>query len=756
MTAKARRSFSFVLCPVAAVGISAMTILVASFLFTQHAGALPLCPEASGKPCRFDVRTGIENVIESIHSGAPTVDDQKSGVADFTTALGDFEAAINAIGDPHRNPKDRCINASNNDELALTRASGAVSDTSSLPADQFSSSAAFNATHTALKALVQSMIDSVDNNLDEIEFIGKGFDPKHVAEARKRLDRARDAVAQGNLAGAADYVRAAYDVVDVDGNVAPDCLWIVPEHCPVLPFPTFFAGNTEFNNTIRSQMWVIDGAWWGAFSNATSGIYFYQRDGKNFVRRARIDDNFAGKPDTIWNGTHLFILIHVPNTSGPPLARLYKYSYAPATETYALLKGFPVDLPLPSLVTDIAFAQDSTGKLWATYTDSSDGSLHVIWSTSKDHTSWDTTGAMLASNLATDTEEAATLVHFGKSKIGVVWDNQVEGEIGFRFHRDGDEEDVWSPQETIDCCADEGPPGVADNHLSLRAAPDGRLFLIAKDSIGNGRLHLYIRSVKGVWGQKTILDPDPNAATTRPALVLDLENDDAYVIYRDSNKNGFIFFVKTPMDHPDFTPLCLFINATVNSVTSTKQALDETTMELIAAASGGDRIFSNVIDLVPSAAQIAESTPENEVETLQASAELPAARSMVVEEMTAPPDNYVVIVPKLSYSATPNSNAQWRWLRKQGVKTIVDLNPVRNNFAGFGFENFLWIPLDDEKPTDSQVARLLKFFNNLDKQPVHIIQADGGPDRVATLAALIRCHRRPDDGSCVSRSAPPR
>jgi hypothetical protein len=734
MMVKTRRFLSFVLCSVPAVGVLAVAILVASPFFAQRAGALPLCPEASGKPCRFEVQTGIVNVIDSIHAGAPNVDDQISGVSDFNTALLDFEAAINAIGDTHRNPKDRCINASNNDRRALNRTSGGVTDAFSLPADQFSSSNAFNATHTALTALVRSMIDTVDNNLDEIEFIGKGFNPKHVAGARERLDRARDAVAQGDLAAAAGHVRGAYDVVDGDGNVAPDCLWIVPEHCPKLPFPTFFKGTTEFNNTIRSQMWIIDGMWWGAFSNATSGIHFYQRVGNNFVRRARIDKAFAGKPDTVWNGSDLFILIHIPSTTGSPLARLYKYSYAPATQTYALFNGFPIDLPLPSLVTDIAFDQDSTGKLWATYTDPSDGTVHVIWSTSKDHTSWDTTGTILASNLATDTEEAATIVPFGKGKIGVVWDNQAAGEIGFRFHRDGDAEDDWSPQETVDCC--EGIPGVADNHLSLRAVPDGRLFLIAKDGIENGRLHLYIRSVDGVWGPKTILDPDPNAAPTRPAVVLDLENDDAHVIYRDSNKNGFVFFVKTPLDRPNFTPLCVFINATVNSATSTKQALDETTTELIAAASGGDRIFSNVIDLAPSPAQIAESTPQPAVETLQASSDPLTARSESVAGSPAP--NYGLIQGgRLSRSETPTDEDQYRWLRAQGVNTIVTCAPQRMNFRGLGFEKSLWIPLDNGvPPSETQAVRFLRFVQDPDNKRVHL-QSAKESDCVAMLRALV-------------------
>ena len=484
----------------------------------------------------------------------------------------------------------------------------------------------------------------------------------------------------------------------------------------------------------------------GRIFRSPPGVYFYQRVSDNFAKGVLIDeavlleDEFiAGKPDTLWNGSHLFILIYSLDKSDPlgglPLARLYKYSYSPGTQTYSLLSGFPIDLPLSSnLVTDIAFDQDSTGKLWATYTDSSDGTLHVIWSTSPDHKTWNTTGTILASGLATDTEEAATLVRFGKGKIGVVWSNQAEGEIGFRFHRKGNVETEWSPQETIDCC--EGIPGVADNHLSLRAAPDDRLLLIAKNDVGDGQLHLYIRSVAGVWGQKTIVDPDPFAAATRPALVLDLDNDDAYVLYRDSNRDGLIFFVRTSLlERPAFSHPCVFINTDTSSVTSTKQALDRTT-GLIAAASGDDAIFSNIIDLASPPELTAELAPRLGSATLQAQREPQISRSQRVEG--TPVANYGVIWDgRLSRSATPNDVAQWRWLRAQGVNTIVTLDPQRMNFGSFGFENFLWIPLDEgAPPTDIQAARFLKFVQDPDNKLVHL-QSAGGSNRIATLRALL-------------------
>jgi hypothetical protein len=188
-----------------------------------------------------------------------------------------------------------------------------------------------------------------------------------------------------------------------------------------------------------------------------------------------------------------------------------------------------------------------------------------------------------------------------------VWSNQALGEIAFRFHRDGDPEGSWSPKEIVDCC--QGIPGVADDHLSLRAAPDGRLFLVAKDSIGNGQLHVYIREATGTWGQKTIVNADPGAAPTRHLLLLDTENQHAYVIYRNSTaSNDRVYFSRAAMSSLVFDVPCvlletpLSLDGSLNNVTSTKQNVNGTT-DVVAAASRLGQIFAGRLDLASLAAR---------------------------------------------------------------------------------------------------------------------------------------------------------
>jgi hypothetical protein len=502
------------------------------------------------------------------------------------------------------------------------------------------------------------------------------------------------------------------------------CLYVaavpaqVSADCPKLPTPFSSPGDTQFNNTIRSQMWIIDGVWWGAFSDLSgdlgTGIYFYKVDvdKRTFVKGDFIDDNFiAGKPDTIWNGEELFILIFQTGS----LARLYKYNFAPDTETYSLHKGFPVDVALSGGASDIAFEQDSTGKLWAVYTDILNANVRAIWSTSSDHRKWNTTGKILGAPLANDTEEASTIVHFGGNMIGVVWSNQLLGKIRFRFHRDKDPELKWDPSKTLDCC--EGVPGVADDHLSLRALPDGRLFLIAKDSIGEeGRLHLYVRSVKGSWGEKIILDPDPTAAPTRPTLVLDLENEEAYVIYRDSSKEGRLFFVRTPLDHPAFSKPCIFINSTVNSPTSTKQAVDGTT-GLVAVASGDDQLVANTIDLA-SSSKVTSQEPQT-------------TKSAAVEEAVVENSGAYRGVRSFVANDADKLETAIQEVRKEGGSLLVVGEMLRRvDFAARGVANTFRVYKDIAKLTDEDKRKLSKYVRSLENQPVNSL-ATNEQDAVA-------------------------
>jgi len=97
----------------------------------------------------------------------------------------------------------------------------------------------------------------------------------------------------------------------------------------------------------------------------------------------------------------------------------------------------------------------------------------------------------------------------------------------------------------------------------------------------------------------------------------------------------------------------------------------------------------------------------------------------------------VIWAGRLSTSETPADDSQWSWLRGQGVNTIVNLDAVMYDFAKYGFESFLWMPVGaGEAPTDEGAKSFLKFIQSCDNAPAHI--SGGARDGRATLVALLR------------------
>jgi hypothetical protein len=358
------------------------------------------------------------------------------------------------------------------------------------------------------------------------------------------------------------------------------------------------SGVIKFN-TVKAQMWFNDGLWWGAFSDNDSGIHFYTFSGGAAIQGPVIDADTNGIPDVLWDDTNLFVLIR----KSAALSTLYKYAYDSGAKSYSLIDGFPIGLTLKGRPSSaVVLDEDNTGKLWATYTgtqgDSSDGQVHVIWSTSADHTEWDTNGITLESGLDPNKLESSAIIHFGGDKIGIVWSNQPLMEIAFRYHIDGQAETQWSEKEVIDSGL--GPRGlgpVANDHLNIKAAPDGRIFLVAKDNDDNGtpnnslegQVWLYIRSAVGVWGQKTLVQQDSSQLPTRPILLLDVTNNVAYVIYHDDSAAGGQrnFITQASMDNPSFDFSCVFTTTSASNPTSTKQNLTFSSGLMVAGSTGG-------------------------------------------------------------------------------------------------------------------------------------------------------------------------
>lgn len=109
-------------------------------------------------------------------------------------------------------------------------------------------------------------------------------------------------------------------------------------------------------------------------------------------------------------------------------------------------------------------------------------------------------------------------------------------------------------------------------------------------------------------------------------------------------------------------------------------------------------------------------------------------------ETGAPVHRYGVIWPgKLTRSGVPKGDEGWRWLRAQGINSVINFRQRNEvDYKSYGFTNSLWMPLhDNRKPTAKEVDSYLAWIQEPSNQPVHI-QCAEGKDRTGMMAALVR------------------
>lgn len=336
----------------------------------------------------------------------------------------------------------------------------------------------------------------------------------------------------------------------------------------------------------QSKLWFNDGTWWAiAYDGNSQRIWKF--DGGLFVKQtypdAAVDSRATSRADVLWDGTNLYVLSWHDVTP-----RFSKYSYDSSTQTYARLPGFPVDLAIPGTEV-MVFDQDSTGRLWAAFELA--GDIRVIWSVSPDHLSWNTTGIALENHV--DSDDIATVVAFGGNSIGVLWSDQsadAPWQFGFRVHRDTDAPEIWQPIELIDS------DSAVDDHINAKAAPDGRIYLAAKDL--HNHIELYVRETTGGWIRAA---SDINAGTgTRPIVQVETTRDLIHVFYTDwETSPNAILMATAPRSTLVFGTPELYLapgGLSLNDVTGTKQPLSART-GIMAMASSSSSAYWGFINL---------------------------------------------------------------------------------------------------------------------------------------------------------------
>jgi PKD repeat protein len=356
------------------------------------------------------------------------------------------------------------------------------------------------------------------------------------------------------------------------------------------------AGAAATGEKPESKLWWNDGSWWASMFDAGSQSYhIFQLDRSTQAwvdTGTPLDNRPKTRADTLWDGSHLYVASHVfasssgAATAGNP-ARLYRFSYDPASDTYARDAGFPVQIDNYSTET-LTIDKDSTGALWATW---AQGSKIYVNSTTGGDAVWGTP-FVLPTTGATglDPDDISAVAAFRGTRIGVMWSNQVTSAVYFAIHVDGTAADAWTVRSVT------LGPYIADDHINLKELqgdPSGRIFAALKTSLDDDpgsppsapQILVVARDpATGAWSIDVF--GRVSDCHTRPVLVLDSEHQVLHVFATApdsgcpfSGSAGTIFEKTSPMSNVSFpsgrgTPVIRdAASPNVNNVTTTKQSV---------------------------------------------------------------------------------------------------------------------------------------------------------------------------------------
>jgi PKD repeat protein len=386
--------------------------------------------------------------------------------------------------------------------------------------------------------------------------------------------------------------------------------------------------NPPTSDKPQSKLWFNGGSWWADMWTSGTGWQIYRLDvpTKTWVSTGVTNDTRANTlADTLWDGTHLFIASHVVTVSGDTSpkasvsgqpAKLYRYSYAGGK--FTLDSGFPTTI-MNNSSESMTIDRDSTGSIWATWTQVSGNSTSGFTNTvyvnrsAADGTSWSSPFVIPVTNPNPAPDDISAVVAYGSNKIGVMWSDQRAGAVRWATRTDG-----TSPTATSSWKVQDAIKGnkLADDHLNLKTLQSdstGRVFASVKTGLNDSStdktlaqlLLLVFKPGTGAFSKSTIATIGD--CVSRPQIVLDTQNNSVHAFHTApgtgvsgcaySGIPGAIYEKTASMDNPVFptgrgTPIIQDgSSANMNDVTTTKQSVNSTTGLVVLASNNATKRY---------------------------------------------------------------------------------------------------------------------------------------------------------------------
>jgi hypothetical protein len=413
-----------------------------------------------------------------------------------------------------------------------------------------------------------------------------------------------------------------------------------------------YSGSAPTGREPQSKLWFNDGTWWASMYSSSAHAVDIQK--LNWSTQTwtdtgvRIDTRSTSLADALWDGTKLYVVSGVSNqsysctppTNGDLSIRLTRYSYNASTKTYSVDAGFPVTIATAA-VQAVSLAEDTTGMIWVTwgYPAGGHGNVYLTHSTT-DTGHYATPFVLPLSGVTTmECSDYSAIVSYS-GKIGIMWSNQIDSDMYFGVHVDGQPDTAWTRNIAL------SGRGWADNHVnvkSLVADPAGQVFAASKTSLngdkcpptsandGQPLIVLTWMDGNGGWQHRTV--STAHYCWSRPLVQIDADNRQVYVFGTQPapgssyGSGGSIMYKQASLDNPNFDsgPGLPFIqlasNPKINNVSGTKQTVNGTTgLVVLAADDSTHRYVHNGISIGPSAPETTiTGGPSGRVNTTSAS-----------------------------------------------------------------------------------------------------------------------------------------
>jgi hypothetical protein len=343
--------------------------------------------------------------------------------------------------------------------------------------------------------------------------------------------------------------------------------------------------NRATSEKPESKLWWHDGSWWATlFSPAAAGYRIHRFDSTANAWRDTgviVDPRPRSRQDVLPVGNRLYVASRFAGAGAEN--RLYRYTFFPAARRYVLDSGFPIVLAGGGTEA-FTLAQDSTGALWIAYTL---GSRVWVSRTQGSDFVWSAPFVVPVSEGTDVSADDIAAVVALPGQIGVFWNNQVTDTFYLALHSDAapaTDPAAWQ----LEIAARGGL--VTDDHMNVKVASDGRLFVAVKTSrtaTTDTLIGLLVRSAAGVWAPLRTVSTAQFLAT-RPQILLDEVRRLVYVFYAPNETA--IYYKTADLAALTFVPgigtplIVSSATSGINNPTTTKQGVSPTTGIVVEAS----------------------------------------------------------------------------------------------------------------------------------------------------------------------------